>query len=135
MVGLWGDGDRRFVSVSLVAGQAGDSAHYLTARRGAGRSASLAILRLDRRRVGQPGSGGILGTSDAASPIGAAQVGTASSSYVYAIVFSAGIGYINRLIDKGPSEERDPPVGVANRPITAATSGEPEGPTGAAELR
>ena len=28
--------------------------------------------------------------------------------------------YINRLIDKGPSEERDPPVGVANRPITAA---------------
>jgi len=79
---------------------------------------------------------GILRTSDAASPIGAGQVGATLVLFVivYAIVFSAGIVYINRLINKGPTPERASPAGVPHRPITAATSTEPPGPTGAAEL-
>ncbi len=53
---------------------------------------------------------------------------------VYVTIFAAGIVYINRLIIKGPTPEAPSPEGVPNRPITAATSAEPGGPTGAAEI-
>jgi cytochrome d ubiquinol oxidase subunit I len=43
---------------------------------------------------------------------------------VYAVIFSAGIVYINRLIRLGPSLAH-PPEGVANRPLTAATDAAP----------
>jgi cytochrome d ubiquinol oxidase subunit I len=80
---------------------------------------------------------GILRTRDAASPVGAEQVAATLVLFfiVYAIVFAAGIVYINRLINKGPTPEAPHPEGVPNRPITAATSVEPDGPTGAEELR
>jgi cytochrome d ubiquinol oxidase subunit I len=79
---------------------------------------------------------GILRTVDAASPVGAAQVATTLVLFVivYATVFAAGIVYINRLIIKGPTPEAPPPEGVPHRPITAATSAAPGGPTGAAEV-
>jgi cytochrome d ubiquinol oxidase subunit I len=80
---------------------------------------------------------GILRTADAASPVGAAQVATTLALFVvvYLAIFAAGIVYINRLIDKGPTPEAPHPEGVPSRPITAATSVAPGGPTGAAEIR
>ncbi|MND07139.1 hypothetical protein D3C83_289390 [compost metagenome] len=54
---------------------------------------------------------------------------------VYLAIFAAGIVYINRLIDKGPTPEAPHPEGVPSRPITAATSAEPRGPAGSAEIR
>jgi cytochrome d ubiquinol oxidase subunit I len=80
---------------------------------------------------------GILRTADAASPVGAGQVATTLVLFVvvYLAIFAAGIVYINRLINKGPTPEAPHPEGVPNRPITAATSAAPGGPTGAEELR
>ncbi|HET7715692.1 MAG TPA: cytochrome ubiquinol oxidase subunit I [Bauldia sp.] len=80
---------------------------------------------------------GILRTADAASPVGAGQVATTLVLFVvvYLAIFAAGIVYINRLIDKGPTPEREPPEGVPHRPITAATSVAPGGPTGGEEVR
>lgn len=79
---------------------------------------------------------GILRTVDAASPVGAGQVGTTLVLFVvvYLAIFAAGIVYINRLIDKGPTPEREPPQGLPSRPLSAATSVAPSGPTGAEEL-
>jgi cytochrome d ubiquinol oxidase subunit I len=44
---------------------------------------------------------------------------------VYAIVFSMGIYYINRLIAKGPIVGEDGAIkkGVPNRPMSAASEG------------
>jgi cytochrome d ubiquinol oxidase subunit I len=67
---------------------------------------------------------GILRTADATSPVPAPVVGATLVAFVlaYAIVFSVGIYFINRLIAKGPTVERieDPQVqphqpGVASR--------------------
>jgi cytochrome d ubiquinol oxidase subunit I len=67
---------------------------------------------------------GILRTKDAASPISAQDVATSLILFVivYAIVFSAGLVYMNRLIRKGPEEE-PAAAGVANRPLMAAAAG------------
>jgi cytochrome d ubiquinol oxidase subunit I len=75
---------------------------------------------------------GILRTADAASPVEAGAVLTTLILFivVYAIVFAAGIVYINRLIRKGPSPEAAPPEGVANRPLTAAAVEGREGASG-----
>ncbi|MEQ8702024.1 MAG: cytochrome ubiquinol oxidase subunit I [Bauldia litoralis] len=76
---------------------------------------------------------GILRTVDAASPISAAQVATTLVLFVivYGIVFSAGLIYMNRLINKGPGPATmEPPDGVPNRPLTGATG--PEDTTGSA---
>ena len=48
---------------------------------------------------------------------------------VYGIVFAAGITYVNRLINKGPTPEDKLPEGVPNRPLSGATS--PEATVGA----
>ncbi|MCB1502379.1 MAG: cytochrome ubiquinol oxidase subunit I [Bauldia sp.] len=65
---------------------------------------------------------GILRTADAASPVEAGQVATTLVLFVvvYLLVFAAGIVYINRLINKGPTPEKPPPKGVPSRPLTAA---------------
>ncbi|BAT59046.1 cytochrome bd-II ubiquinol oxidase subunit 1 [Variibacter gotjawalensis] len=67
---------------------------------------------------------GILRTRDAISPVPASTVLTTLILFVvvYSIVFSAGIYFINRLIEKGPTGRAiEPPDGVPNRPITGAT--------------
>lgn len=66
---------------------------------------------------------GILRTADAASPVSAEAVLTTLVLFVivYAIVFSMGIYYINRLIEKGPvGAAVAPPEGVPSRPLSAA---------------
>ena len=65
---------------------------------------------------------GILRTKDAASAVDPRAVGATLILFVvvYAIVFSAGLIYMNRLIRRGPTGET--PEGVPNRPLTAATS-------------
>lgn len=65
---------------------------------------------------------GILRTVDAASPVHPGAVGATLILFliVYAIVFTAGIVYINRLIVAGPAVEPAPVDGVPNRPISAA---------------
>ncbi|MBN8911708.1 MAG: cytochrome ubiquinol oxidase subunit I [Rhizobiales bacterium] len=66
---------------------------------------------------------GILRTADAASPVSANAVLTTLVLFVivYAIVFSMGIYYINRLIEKGPSGASvKPSEGVPSRPLSAA---------------
>jgi cytochrome d ubiquinol oxidase subunit I len=67
---------------------------------------------------------GILRTRDAASPISAEDVATSLVLFVviYAIVFSAGLIYMNRLIRKGPGEV-PLPEGVDNQPLMAAAAG------------
>jgi cytochrome d ubiquinol oxidase subunit I len=69
---------------------------------------------------------GILRTKDAASPIAIEDVTTSLVLFVivYAIVFSAGLIYMNRLIRKGPEEE-PPAEGVASRPLMAAAAAGP----------
>jgi cytochrome d ubiquinol oxidase subunit I len=74
---------------------------------------------------------GILRTADAASPVSVEKVATSLALFVivYSVVFTVGIVYIRRLIDKGPQEPTGSTVeGVPNRPITGAT-GAPSGPT------
>jgi cytochrome bd ubiquinol oxidase subunit I len=66
---------------------------------------------------------GILRTKDAASPVSAGAVLTTLIAFVivYSIVFSMGIYYINRLIEKGPTGAAvKPPEGVPSRPLSAA---------------
>ncbi|HRN84951.1 MAG TPA: cytochrome ubiquinol oxidase subunit I, partial [Hyphomicrobium sp.] len=66
---------------------------------------------------------GILRTADAASPVSAGAVLTTLVLFVivYSVVFSMGIYYINRLIDKGPTGAAvKPSDGVPSRPLSAA---------------
>ena len=67
---------------------------------------------------------GILRTLDAASPVPAASIALSLALFVivYAIVFTMGIYYINRLIAKGPEGPagEPPSTGVPNRPLSAA---------------
>jgi len=66
---------------------------------------------------------GILRTADAASPVSAGAVLTTLILFVivYSIVFSMGIYYINRLIEKGPvGASVRPSEGVPSRPLSAA---------------
>jgi len=66
---------------------------------------------------------GLLRTADAISPVPAASLlGTLALFVVcYGIVFSMGIYYINRLINKGPQDRvLDDSVGLPNRPLSAA---------------
>jgi cytochrome d ubiquinol oxidase subunit I len=65
----------------------------------------------------------VLRTSDAASPVGTGPVSTSLALFVlvYAIVFSAGIYSINRLINKGPTPEiLEKTAGLPSRPLSAA---------------
>jgi cytochrome d ubiquinol oxidase subunit I len=67
---------------------------------------------------------GILRTADAVSPVstGAVALSFALIVVTYSIVFSIGVWYINKLMRKGPVQALlEPPVGVANRPLSAAT--------------
>ena len=66
---------------------------------------------------------GILRTKDAASPVAAGAVLTTLILFVivYSIVFSMGMYYINRLIEKGPTGAAvKPSDGVPSRPLSAA---------------
>jgi len=66
---------------------------------------------------------GILRTADAASPVSAGAVLTTLILFVivYSIVFSMGIFYINRLIEKGPTGAAVKTTdGVPSRPLSAA---------------
>jgi cytochrome d ubiquinol oxidase subunit I len=65
---------------------------------------------------------GILRSADATSPIGAERVLTSLVLFilVYAIVFSMGIYYINRLIARGiEGRAVEPPAGTPTRPLSA----------------
>lgn len=65
---------------------------------------------------------GILRTADAVSPVSGLQVATSLVLFlmVYAIIFTAGIVYINRLLRKGPIPLHDTTTGLGNRPIASA---------------
>ena len=66
---------------------------------------------------------GILRTADAASPVSANAVLTTLILFVivYSVVFSMGIYYINRLIEKGPAGASvKTSEGVPSRPLSAA---------------
>ncbi len=66
---------------------------------------------------------GIIKTADAISPVSALAVLTTLILFVlvYSAVFSMGIYYINKLIEKGPSGAADKPSsGVPSRPLSAA---------------
>lgn len=66
---------------------------------------------------------GILRTADAASPVAGGAVLTTLILFVivYSAVFSMGIYYINRLIEKGPAGASvKPSEGVPSRPLSAA---------------
>ncbi|MBX6425024.1 MAG: cytochrome ubiquinol oxidase subunit I [Variibacter sp.] len=66
---------------------------------------------------------GIQRTAEAVSPVPAAAVASTFALFivVYAIIFSAGIYFINRLIKYGPVvREPEPQEGVPSRPISAA---------------
>ncbi len=66
---------------------------------------------------------GILRTADATSPVIGSVVAVTLVLFVlvYAIVFSFGIYYINRLIAKGPQGSAvEPPGGPGKRPLSAA---------------
>jgi cytochrome bd ubiquinol oxidase subunit I len=67
---------------------------------------------------------GILRTADAASPVAFGQVLTTLILFVvvYTVVFSMGIYYINRLIEKGPAgAAAEAGTGVPSRPLSATT--------------
>jgi cytochrome d ubiquinol oxidase subunit I len=67
---------------------------------------------------------GVLRTADAISPVPAAAVATSLALFVlvYGVVFSAGIYFINRLINNGPTGRavEAPSAGAAGSPLTAA---------------
>lgn len=65
---------------------------------------------------------GVLRTADAVSPVTAASVATSLVLFVlvYFVVFSIGIWYISRMIDKGPQYVRADPEALPNRPLSAA---------------
>jgi cytochrome d ubiquinol oxidase subunit I len=66
---------------------------------------------------------GLLRSVDAASPVGAHSVAASLALFVlvYAIVFSAGIYYINRLIARGAEGRavEPPPAGTPGRPLSS----------------
>jgi len=78
---------------------------------------------------------GILRTADAISPaITASAVLTTLVLFVivYTIVFSMGVYYINRLINKGPTGAAEkPPAGTPSRPLSAAEEAAREAIVGA----
>ncbi|MCT7373935.1 cytochrome ubiquinol oxidase subunit I [Chelativorans salis] len=66
---------------------------------------------------------GLLRTADGVSPVPGASVASTLALFVfiYGIVFSMGIYYINRLINAGPKDVPiETPAGVPNRPLSAA---------------
>lgn len=66
---------------------------------------------------------GILRTADAVSPVafGAVLLSLTLFVVVYSSVFSMGVYYINKLIEKGPQgRAKDVPDGVPSRPLSAA---------------
>jgi cytochrome d ubiquinol oxidase subunit I len=69
---------------------------------------------------------GILRTADAVSPVTYELVAITLALFVvvYASVFSTGVYYINRLIEKGPPEDKPEPEGpvTPSRSISAATA-------------
>ncbi len=76
---------------------------------------------------------GILRTVDAASPVSFGAVLTSLILFVliYTSVFSMGILYINRLIEKGPqgkaiSPDSDPDASAGARPLAAAQRRSPQ---------
>lgn len=77
---------------------------------------------------------GILRTKDAVSPVAFGAVLTSLTLFVlvYSSVFSMGVLYINRLIEKGPEgKAADTPDVLPSRPLSAAQDSEPQ--PGAAE--
>ncbi len=77
---------------------------------------------------------GILRTADAISPVSFGAVLTTLVLFivVYTVVFSMGIYYINRLIEKGPAGEAvKGEEGVPSRPMSAATEAAHEATEGA----
>jgi cytochrome d ubiquinol oxidase subunit I len=69
---------------------------------------------------------GILRTADAVSPVTPAQVATSLALFVlvYFGVFSVGIRYIHRMIEKGPHGVAHAPEPLPNRPLAAAQAEE-----------
>lgn len=66
---------------------------------------------------------GLLKTADAMSPVGATTVLISLILFllVYAVIFSAGLVYINRLLEKGPQPAAHAKGdGLPNRPLSAA---------------
>lgn len=66
---------------------------------------------------------GILRTADASSPLSFTRVAISLALFVvvYSVVFTMGIRYINKLINKGPSvADVEEGIIVANRPLAAA---------------
>ena len=65
---------------------------------------------------------GLLRTEDAISPVGPVAIAISFALFlaVYAVIFGAGIVYINRLLAKGPLPLHDRETGLGNRPIAAA---------------
>ncbi len=67
---------------------------------------------------------GILRTADSTSPVPAASIAVSLALFlvVYAIVFTMGIYYINRLIEHGPQGRavEPPSTGLPGRPLSAA---------------
>ena len=73
---------------------------------------------------------GVLRTADAVSPVTAAQVLVSLALFVlvYGVVFSIGIWYINKMINKGPLDAlAAAPDALPNRPLSAGqpVAGEP----------
>jgi cytochrome bd ubiquinol oxidase subunit I len=74
---------------------------------------------------------GILRTRDALSPVSASTVAASLAAFVivYSVVFSIGVYYINRMINRGPQGAAVAPAhlpeSLPNRPLGAA--GDPEG--------
>ncbi|MEJ8571907.1 cytochrome ubiquinol oxidase subunit I [Microbaculum marinum] len=71
---------------------------------------------------------GILRTVDAASPVPAYAVLASLALFVvvYGFVFSFGIYYMNRLLNKGPKRLDETEEGVPSRPLTAVGSAGPD---------
>ncbi len=65
---------------------------------------------------------GILRTAEATSPVAASTVATSLVLFllVYVVVFSIGILYIYRMLEKGPQAALPEPQGLPNRPLAAA---------------
>jgi len=67
---------------------------------------------------------GILRTADAVSPVPGGSIATTLALFVlvYGVVFSMGIYYINRLINRGPEGRIIAPAerGFPSRPISGA---------------
>ncbi|HVE48137.1 MAG TPA: cytochrome ubiquinol oxidase subunit I [Casimicrobiaceae bacterium] len=80
---------------------------------------------------------GILRTADAASPVSANAVALSFAAIVitYSVVFTIGVWYMRKMIQKGPVPGLlDPPAGVANRPLSAANEAAAHAKTGEAAI-